>query len=74
VLGGEATHTNFIVYGLTRPGLEPTIYRTRGEHVYSYTTDAKLYTSILSAVKTGLQSQLFLKGWCESEVDFATTD
>ena len=32
VLSGEATNTNFIVFGLTRPGLEPTIYRTRGEH------------------------------------------
>jgi hypothetical protein len=28
----EATNTNFIVFGLTRPGLEPTIYHTRGEH------------------------------------------
>ena len=28
VLRGEATNTNFIVFGLTRPGLEPTIYRT----------------------------------------------
>jgi len=26
VLSGEATHANFIVFGLTRPGLEPTIY------------------------------------------------
>jgi len=31
VLSGEATNTNFIVFGLTRPGLEPTIYRIRGE-------------------------------------------
>jgi len=31
VLSGEATHTNFIVFCLTRPGLEPTIYRTRAE-------------------------------------------
>ena len=29
MLSGEATHTNFIVLGLTRPGLEPTIYRAR---------------------------------------------
>ena len=33
MFSGEATHTNFIVFGLTRPGLEPTIYRSRGEHV-----------------------------------------
>jgi hypothetical protein len=40
VLSGEATHTNFIVFGLTRPELEPMIYRTRGEHSNLYTTDA----------------------------------
>ena len=40
MLSGEATNTNFIVFGLTRPGFEPTIYRTRGEHVYHYATDA----------------------------------
>ena len=28
----EAMNTNCIVFGLTRSGLEPTIYRTRGEH------------------------------------------
>jgi hypothetical protein len=33
VLSREATHTNFIVFGLTQPGLEPAIYRTRGEHL-----------------------------------------
>ena len=35
-----ATNTNFIVFGLTRPGFEPTIYRTRGEHVTHYANDA----------------------------------
>ena len=39
VLSGEATNTNVIVVGLTRPGLERTIYRTRGEHANNYTTD-----------------------------------
>ena len=29
VLSGEATNTTFIVFGLTGPKLEPTIYRTR---------------------------------------------
>jgi hypothetical protein len=33
MLSGEATNTNFIVFCLTRLGLEPTIYRTRGKHV-----------------------------------------
>jgi hypothetical protein len=45
VLSGEATNTNFKVFGLTRPGLEPTIYRTRGEHANHYTTDAVLVSS-----------------------------
>ena len=36
VLSGEATNTNFIVFGLTLSGLEPTIYRTRGEHANHY--------------------------------------
>jgi hypothetical protein len=40
MLRREATNTNFIVFGLTRPGLEPTIYRTRGKHANHYTTDA----------------------------------
>jgi hypothetical protein len=36
VLSGEATNTNFIVFGMTRPGLEHTIYSTRGEHANHY--------------------------------------
>jgi hypothetical protein len=36
---GEATQTNLKVFGLTRPGLEHTIYRTRREHARHYTTD-----------------------------------
>ena len=40
MLSEEATHTNFIVFGLTRPVLEATIYRIRGEHANHYTTDA----------------------------------
>jgi hypothetical protein len=39
MLSGEATHTNFIVFSLTRSGIEPTIYRTRGEHANHYATD-----------------------------------
>jgi len=31
MLSQEATNTNFIVYGLTRLGLKPTIYCTWGE-------------------------------------------
>jgi hypothetical protein len=40
MLSGEATNTNFIVVGLTWPGLEPTIYHTQGKHASHYTTDA----------------------------------
>jgi hypothetical protein len=41
VLIGEATHTNFTVFGLTKKsGLEPMIYLTQGEHANHYTTDA----------------------------------
>ena len=40
MLSGEATNTNFIVFGLIQPELEPTIYRTRGEHANHYATDA----------------------------------
>jgi hypothetical protein len=39
VPSGEAANTNFKVFGLTRPGLEPTIYRTRGEHDNHYAID-----------------------------------
>jgi hypothetical protein len=39
-MSGEATNTNFIVIGLTRSELEPTIYRTRGEHANHYATEA----------------------------------
>ena len=35
--------TNSIVFGFTRSGLEPTIYRTRDEHADNYTTDAVFY-------------------------------
>jgi hypothetical protein len=44
MLSGETTNTNFIVFGLNRPGLEPTIYLTRDEHAYDYATDAVLYS------------------------------
>jgi hypothetical protein len=40
------TNTNFIVFGLTRSGLEPTIYRTRGEHDNHYTNGAVQMESV----------------------------
>jgi hypothetical protein len=41
MLSGEATNTNFIVFGLTRRWrLERTIYCARGKHANHYTTNA----------------------------------
>ena len=40
MFSGDATNTYFIFYVLTRSGLEPTIYPTRGEHANQYATDA----------------------------------
>jgi hypothetical protein len=40
---GEATNTNFIVFGLIRPGLEPTIYCSKDGYANHYPTDAALY-------------------------------
>ena len=39
MLSGEATNTNFIVFGLTRWQWKPMIYSTRDEHSNHYTTD-----------------------------------
>jgi hypothetical protein len=44
VHSGETKITNFIVFGLTRSGLEP----TRGEHANHYTTDAVSLHRIIS--------------------------
>ena len=38
-LAKKAINANFIVFGLTRPGLEPMIYHTRCEHANHYATD-----------------------------------
>jgi len=40
MLSGKATGTNFIVFGLTRTELKPTVYLIRNEHANHYTTDA----------------------------------
>jgi hypothetical protein len=48
MLSGEATHTNVIVFDLTRPGLEPTIYHTPDEYANHYTTDAVLNKKIIN--------------------------
>jgi hypothetical protein len=38
-LSGDASNNNLIIFSLTRSGLEPTIYRTSGDHANHYTTD-----------------------------------
>jgi hypothetical protein len=43
VLSEEATHTNCIVFGLTRSGLKPTIYRTQGGHANRCGSNMKKY-------------------------------
>ena len=48
MLSGEAINTNFIVFSLTWPGLEPTIYHTRGKHANHYATDAAPSTRRIS--------------------------
>jgi hypothetical protein len=49
VLSGEATNTNFIVFGFTSSGLEPMIYHIRGEHAYPYATDA-VHSNVLVSI------------------------
>jgi hypothetical protein len=44
VLRGEVTNTNFIVFGLIRLGIEPTIYRTRGEQANQAITALSKYS------------------------------
>ena len=39
MLSEDATNTNFTVYGLTRSGLDPTIFLTRGQHANHYPID-----------------------------------
>jgi hypothetical protein len=36
VVSRETTNTNFVIFGLTRPGLDPTICRTQFEHANIY--------------------------------------
>jgi hypothetical protein len=38
-INSEAANANLIVFGLPQPGLESTIYHTRGDHTNNYTTD-----------------------------------
>ena len=59
MLSGEATNTNFIVFGLTRPGIDPTIYRNRGEHANNHTNDT--FLTIMTALYNN--NVLYHTGW-----------
>ena len=50
MLIGEATNSEFQIFGLTRPGLKLTIYRTQVENTNLYTTDAVYFISIITVV------------------------
>ena len=53
VLTREAKISICIVFGMTRPGLDPTIYSTRGEHSNHYATDAvRIIRSCIDAAET----------------------
>ena len=52
MLSWEATNNNIIFFGLTRPGLEPTIYRTRGQYTDHFTHDAVQNYSIYFQINT----------------------
>jgi hypothetical protein len=53
VQSAEATNTNFINLWLTWPGLESTIYRTRGAHANHYIIDPVFTYDDHKATKTG---------------------
>jgi hypothetical protein len=66
MLSAEATNTNFIVFGLTQPWLEPTIYHTQGEHANHYTTDVVFLVQADSKSKDWLaQNQNNVSEWSD---------
>jgi hypothetical protein len=61
MLSGEETHSNFIVFGMTQSGLEPTIYHTPGEHAKHYITDAVIFRYMLHEQSTSIcQGSFFI--------------
>ena len=66
MLSGEATHSYFIVFGFSRSGLKPTIYRIGGEHCNHYTTDAVIYENkhIYSLSMANIDNGCYNKGQC----------
>jgi len=59
---GEATNTNFIVFGMIRTGVEPTIYHTQGELAKHYAIDA-VVISFLQISRIPLIGLVTILGW-----------
>ena len=64
MLTGEGTNINFIVFGWIRPGFEPTIYPTQGEHANHYATDAVI--SKFEAIVIVYQQTIVIPNNCHS--------
>jgi hypothetical protein len=60
VLNIKASNTNFIVFGLTRSELKPTIYHTQGEHANHYTIDVVVLLVQISSGQVDFDSLLVL--------------
>ena len=67
MLSGEATNTNFIIFGLTRPGIEPTIYRIRDEHANHYTTSAVYFELRTLDKQTVMNIEICNKCLCDND-------
>ena len=67
VLSGEATNTNFMIFGLTRPGIEPTIYHIRDEHANHYTTNAIYFELRTLDKQTVINIEICNKCLCDND-------
>ena len=56
MFNGEATHINYLVFDLTRPWLEPTTYRHRGEYTNHYTAATVGKYMIISIINNDVKS------------------
>jgi hypothetical protein len=59
VLSGEAANAKVIVFDFTRPGLEHTIYCTRGEHANHYDTDVITFSKEYSEIHIDVLKEEF---------------
>ena len=68
MLSGEATHSNFIVFGWTRSVLEPTIYHTRDKHADYYTSNTVILIWVRVAQSLILLRTILFFSICPSVV------